>query len=398
MDTHRRWIRRTFAALCIGTIASSVLVHAQTRARLQRLETPPLTAAEPAKASGTVDLSAGYKLEAGPFDVETIMLELSIAGREEPLSLLIRAPKVKEGEQVAQLPDTIPLVIISHGAGGSKLAFGPLSEHWASHGYAVVHPTHDDSLMQRRARGERMPRSAGGVINNVRPAERVADVKAILDELASIESAVPGWRGDEHRITKIDRDRIAVAGHSAGALTAMMAIGTKVRGLRMGTGLLNGHQSIGDERVRAAIVISGQGADRPMLSEDSWKHITKPMLVISGSLDTSPAFPTTPERRCDPFKFSSDTVIEGESADPLGPNKFLLFIEGATHGSYQGKSPTWAGREQPTTDLSIITNTVSASSLAFLDRALKSDADAQKYLTSESIERLSGGKATLEHK
>jgi len=398
MDSHRRWIRRSIAAICIGAIASAAVVHAQTRARLQRLEAQPSPTAGAVASPGIVDLSAGYKLEAGPFDVETRMLELPMAGREQPLSLLIRAPKAKEGKQAAQLPGAIPLVIFSHGAGGSKLAFGPLSQHWASHGYAVVHPTHDDSLMQRRARGERMPRSAGGVINNVRPAERVADVKAIIDHLEAIESAVPAWREGENRITKIDRERIAVAGHSAGALTAMMSIGTKVRGLRMGTGLLNGHQSIGDDRVRAAIVISGQGADRPMLSEDSWKHITKPMLVMSGSLDTSPAFPTTPERRCDPFKLSSDTVTEGEGGDPLGPNKFLLFIEGATHGSYQGKSPTWAGREQPTTDLSIITNAVGASSLAFLDRALKSNVEAQNYLTSESIERLSGGKATLEHK
>jgi len=168
-------------------------------------------------------------------------------------------------------------VIFSHGAGGARDAFPDLSTSWAARGYVVIHCTHDDSIQLRRQKGEKLigllsdPKS---LVRDVKPMERLADIKLILDKLKDLEQSVKTRPGAD-KLT-FDTSRIAIAGHSAGALTTQMAIGVKVRGTRSGAGILT-PVDVGDSRLTCAIVISGQGLTNRMLTKDSWSELDKPM-------------------------------------------------------------------------------------------------------------------------
>jgi predicted dienelactone hydrolase len=279
-------------------------------------------------------------------------------------------------------------VVFSHGAGGSRDAFPDLTAHWASHGYIVVLPTHADSIQLRRRSGEdlsRLQRDLDSLRRDVKPLDRLADVTFVLDSIGTLEQLVAGLR-DKDDAGRIDRDRIAMAGHSAGALTTQMAAGVKVRGVAPGA-LLEA-RSVGDPRIDAAILVSGQGTTNRMFTEQSWNELSKPMLVITGSKDIAAIGSETPASRREPF----------EKAKP--GDKYLVFINGATHSSYQGRGPAARlDREQPTdTELEMITSVTSSATLAFLDLYLKDDPAARAYLGSEALVAFSGKKAALERK
>ena len=290
--------------------------------------------------------------------------------RDKNLPLLIRYPKGVPADK------KLPLIIFSHGAGGSYDAFPQLSEHWASHGYVVIHPTHSDSLSLRRQRGddlsglradpERLRRSVDIV-------DRLADISLILDSLDKIEAKVPRLRNGEEG--RIDRERIGMAGHSAGAYTTQVAYGTTIRAPRRGAP----SRDLSDPRIKAAILISGQGLTNRSLTEDSWKNIRGPMMVYAGSLDVSGISNETAESRRHSYEYA-----------PPGA-KYLVYIEGATHGSYQGRGLARVLGEEPTTDVKLITDAVAIGTLAFWDAYLMKDDEALRYLASEKLTRFGGG-------
>jgi predicted dienelactone hydrolase len=50
-----------------------------------------------------------------------------------------------------------PVIVFSHGAGGSGQNYFPLTHYWATHGYVIIQPTHNDSIALRRERGDAVP-------------------------------------------------------------------------------------------------------------------------------------------------------------------------------------------------------------------------------------------------
>ena len=325
----------------------------------------------------------GYKTGPGPWKVASQDLVLRDEKRQKDLEVTVRYPAVAQAA-----PGRFPLVVFSHGAGGSRDAFPDLTAHWASHGYIVVLPTHADSIQLRRRSGEdlsRLQRDLDSLRRDVKPLDRLADVTFVLDSIGALEQRVAGLR-DKDGAGRIDRDRIGMAGHSAGALTTQMAAGVKVRGAAPGA-LLEA-RSAGDPRIDAAILVSGQGTTNRMFTDQSWSELSKPMLVITGSKDIAAIGSETPASRREPF----DRAKPGD--------KYLVFIEGATHSSYQGRGPAARlDREQPTdAELEMITSVTSSATLAFLDLYLTDDPGARVYLGSEALVAFSGKKAALERK
>lgn len=331
----------------------------------------------PAPAPAVAAAPGPYRLAKGPHETgEVDRLVLKDAARGKDLEMTVRFPKSGAG-------GPWPVVVFSHGAGGSRNAFAELCRHWASWGYVTISPTHSDSIQLRRAAGEK-PSEYTDAIKNVDPMGRVADVKFILDSLGEIEARVPELKRPDGS-GRLDRQRIGMAGHSAGALTTQMMLGVKVRGRRIG-GLEP--RSEGDARVKAGIIVSGQGTNNRLLTDDSWKGIATPWLVITGSEDGSSRTGETPATRREPF----------EKAD--GPDKYLLFIEGATHSSYQGKGPGLRlDKDAPRGDkLKMIADATSSTTLAFLDRYLKGDADAGAWLKGGGVAAMTAGKAAITSK
>jgi predicted dienelactone hydrolase len=98
----------------------------------------------------------------------------------------------------------LPVVVFSHGMTLSMDDYAPLAGFWAAGGFVVIQPTHLDSP----GLAPDDPRTP--LIWRI----RTDDLACILDQLDAIEAGVPGLAG------RIDRDRIAAAGHSWGAQTA----------------------------------------------------------------------------------------------------------------------------------------------------------------------------------
>ena len=108
----------------------------------------------------------------------------------------------------------LPVVVFSHGNGWNLDGYAPLTAFWASRGFVVIQPTHLDSR-----------RNGFGFEHPVFPTiwtERIADLTRILDQLDTIEAAVPGLAG------RVDRSRVAATGHSWGGQTAQSLLGARI--------------------------------------------------------------------------------------------------------------------------------------------------------------------------
>jgi len=298
-------------------------------------------------------LELAYKADSGPMQVEISQrLVLKDAKRNKELQLRISFPKET---------GPFPVVVWSHGAGGSKDNYTPLVEHWASHGYVVIQPTHSDSRSLAAKFSD--PVFFGDWQS------RPADISFILDSISEIETIEPAVQG------RLDAKRVGVGGHSFGANTAQLIGGAKavVRGEE---------KSFVDARARAVMLLSGQGPGE-MLTEKSWMAFEKPMLVVSGSADGPTRTGQPAEWRKRPYELS-----------PAG-DKYLVWVEGLDHGYGGITGVNFNPKNKPNPEHVRYTKIVT---LAFWDAYLKERSDARDYLNSDKLPALSQGTLKLERK
>jgi predicted dienelactone hydrolase len=274
---------------------------------------------------------------------------------------------------IPNAPGPHPLIVFSHGAGGSGENYGALVTGWAQRGYVVISPTHADSIALKTPAERRGLRPRDVVLNAVTDVkgwqERPRDVTFVLDSLDELERRVPELAG------KVDRERIGVAGHSYGAMTATIIAGATIR-TKPGGELL----SLADPRVKAAVVLSGQGEGQMGFVPESWATLKIPLMVMTGSEDRG-AMRQDPRWRKAPFEHS-----------PAG-EKYWIYITGATHMSFTGRTVAGeAGRglflpgdERTVEQEKPIFAVIEQATGAFWDAQLKGDADAKKLLQSDHI-------------
>ncbi len=346
-----------FISICV--VAFLIRTRAQTKA-------PPAQAA--------------YKLADGPYVVETIDQTIHDAKRNKDLRVRFLIPKSG---------GPFPVIVFSHGAGGSGQNYFPLTGFWATHGYVVIQPTHSDSIALRREKGEQVPASPRELVNEYRFntddwINRVRDLTLIMDSLNDLEERLPQLKG------KMDQKRIGVGGHSYGAFTSQM-IGGALLDLPNGPKA----QSFSDDRPRALMLLSPQGKTQNGLIESSWKNMTRPTMSMTGSNDTG-VMGQLASWREDPFTYS-----------PPG-DKYLVFIDGAFHMSFTGAlaqadNPQMARRPMMArlvgrTNQKAIFDYVKIASIAFWDAYLKTDANAKAYLKSNSLIEYSRNSVKLNRK
>ncbi len=321
--------------------------------------------------------AVSYKPDPGPYEVRMVDdVQIADKTRAAPLSVRIYAPmeptpsddtnaaqpaerEPHEGELEEERSDKqsrFPLVVFSHGLGGSNNAFEIECAYWASHGYVVVVCEHLDSMRhpELRASLRRLSRSK-------RWERRVLDQKLVIDRVEEWAQAVEGLGADQ-----VDLDRIATAGHSYGAQTAVLMAGGRVERYE-GSALLG----FAEERVDIAIPISPQGPGQAGFADASWSELRIPALFITGTHDEShDGF--TPENRTVPFRNA-----------PAG-DKHLLVIDGATHSSFLER--TRHVRPDTRSNDPAHAHHTRQVTLAFLDAHLKEDEGAHTYLNSEGKE------------
>jgi predicted dienelactone hydrolase len=223
--------------------------------------------------------------------------------------------------------DDLPVIVFSHGFGESLDGYAPLVDFWAANGFAVVQPTHLDS------------RTLNVTPDDPRYPElwriRVEDLTHVVDRLDLVEAAVPGLAG------RLDRTRIAAAGHSWGAQTASMLLGARV----LDADGLPG-KDLSDPRIKAGVLLAVPGtggADlTPFAAENfsfmspGFAEMATPALVVAGDQDQSALTVRGPEWFADAYFLSPGT-------------KSLLTLYGAEHslGGISGYTVTETTDESP---------------------------------------------------
>jgi predicted dienelactone hydrolase len=202
---------------------------------------------------------------------------------------------------------SVPLIVFSHGFGGTKDGYQYLGQGWSQAGYVVILPTHigsdHDAVIRYGATVARDPAASFELQQ-----DRTADVKYILSSLDQLENRIPALK------RKIDRKKIGVAGHSMGAGTAMLLGGAEAAA----SGRL---QAFRDPRVTAIITMSPQGSGEEGFDAHSWDNMRIPVMTMSGTLDLGVGG-QPPSWRQEAYKHM-----------PAG-DKYQVIVRGARHLSF----------------------------------------------------------------
>lgn len=250
---------------------------------------------------------------------------LEVPGRLASLQMKVSAPETGSD---------LPIILLSHGHGmanflSSLHGYGPLADFWAAHGFVVIQPTHLDSttLDLREADHPEAP---------LYWRTRAKDMSHILDHLDEVEAAVPGLVG------RLDRDRVAVAGHSLGGGTASLLLGMRVLDPDD-----DAERDLSDPRIKAGVIFAAPGIGDEHLAPFSAEHypmtkyidfseMTGPALVVAGDEDLNLNFSDRLSYRWDAYTCSPEP-------------KSLLTVFGAEHilGGISGYDASETTDEDP---------------------------------------------------
>lgn len=266
--------------------------------------------------------------------------------RDRTLPIKIYYPK--------EITAPLPVVIVSHGLGGSREGLKYVGEYWAAHGYIAVHIQHvgsDISLIKNTKPADMMAELQKGE-SAEQFMDRVFDVRFVIDELTRRNTD-----GKWPLHGKLDLSKIAMAGHSFGAVTTLAVSGHSFAG----------GKNFRDSRIKVCIVLSPS----PPRGGDSKKAfdtvIIPPMFHFTGTKDeVNPAIsPVKAAQRREPF----DAI---NSSD-----QFLVILTDADHAVFGGRGATNA---KPNTASAAWIDLIQRGSTAFLDAYLKGDEKAKKFL------------------
>ncbi|MBI4864152.1 MAG: dienelactone hydrolase [Candidatus Riflebacteria bacterium] len=246
----------------------------------------------------------------------------------------------------------VPVVLFSHGLGGSRHGCAYLGRHWAGRGYVAVfiqHPGSDTSVWRDQPLGQRMAamRQAAGLQNFLL---RVEDVPTVLDRLERL-----GRERGSALAGRIDPTRVGMSGHSFGAVTAQAVSGQS---------LPLGRQAFTDRRVRAALAFSPSAPRAGFGATRAFDGVRIPWMLMTGTKDVASIGGATVESRLSIFP----------ALPPGGKYELVLFE--AQHSAFADRGlPGDALQRNPNHHRAIL-----ALSTAFWDAWLADDPAARRWL------------------
>lgn len=263
----------------------------------------------------------------------------------------------------AQLNEPTPVIVFSHGLGGSREAAGYLGQYWARNGYVcffVQHPGSDQSFWKDDAAGGigrdgLLAKFKTTVKNPMHAVNRAEDVHFVIDQIERLNKADQQLRG------KLDLTKIAIAGHSYGSWTALTASGQRLQTPR-GRSI-----SSPDERVKVAIYLSPTSPREGVDPSMAFGEIKIPGLHFTGTRDDSPVNDSKAFQR----RIAFDNISKSD--------QYLLILDGADH-------MVFGGRPRPTENKvdAMHQRVVQQTSLKFLDAYLKRDPQALVWLREQA--------------
>lgn len=278
---------------------------------------------------------------------DELLLMIEDQQRDRSIPVKIYLPKDKK---------PVPIILFSHGLGGSRHNNSYLGTHWADNGYLSVfmqHPGSDADILKTSRVGQRFTAlmSAANLENS---RARVEDVRSVINQLET-------WNQTEkHPLSgRLNLEHIGLSGHSFGAVTTV-----HVAGYRSPLG-----RSSPDERVTAFIAMSPQPG-RGREPKAALRGIKKPMLCMTGTEDRSPLNRNlTPDMRKQVYE-----------SLPAG-DKFQLVLKDAGHMAFSGgrtvriKARSPQSKHHPT---------IQKISVCFWNAYLKNDKKSLEHLKSKN--------------
>lgn len=215
-----------------------------------------------------------------------------------------------------QAPGPLPLLVFSHGIGGSRRGYSYIGQHLASQGIASLHVQHVGS--DRALWTGNLFSLAGRLQQAADTSEalaRVQDMRFALDRLLA------------ERGSQLDAARLAVAGHSYGANTSLLLAGAAVPG----------YEELREPRFKAAVFISApplHGVEQPT---QALAAIRLPSLHITCTDDVIrvPGYYSEARERVQLFEQT------GSSA------KWLAVFKGGSHSVFTDRAGTGGVEANP---------------------------------------------------
>jgi predicted dienelactone hydrolase len=266
----------------------------------------------------------------------------------------------------ATLTGLHPVIIFSHGLGGSREAGGYLGEALATHGYVcffIQHYGSDETVWK----GKSLTQAGAALKNSLKePANftnRAADIPFVVQALQQLQQQDALLKGH------LDLNNIGMAGHSYGARSTMIAAGE----------LLGGRiDQYTVPQIKAGLVLSPNTPEKVNGNlKDYYANIRIPLFHMTGTKDDYPLDRTgnfDPAQRQLPYQHISSSP------------QYLLVLNGATHATFGGGSRPRFGAAN-TRHLSAITT----GAIAFFDAYLKNDKQQLQWLQQQYSNSLQKG-------
>lgn len=297
-------------------------------------------------ALASVSLGAAKTLTYDPLkvtDVEIVSktFEVRDIKRDRNLPIRVYLPEAKK---------SAPVILFSHGLGGSCDNNPYLGNHWAQRGYVVVfvqHPGSDESVWKDVPAPQRMGamKQAASASNSM---NRNSDIPAVIDALTR-------WNVDQENALhgRLDLTHIGMSGHSFGAVTTQAVAGQSAAG---------GRVSFLEPRITAAVMMS---PSIPAMGDPAkaFAAIRIPCLLMTGTLDNSPIGNSTVEDRLKVFPNLSNAPA------------WQVVFDKATHMSFGDRD--FKGKSQSANRYH---KAILALTTAFWDAELRGEKDAKAWL------------------
>lgn len=282
-----------------------------------------------------------------------------------------RPVKIKVYYPVNHSMTNLPVIVWSHGLGGSVDGAAFLSRFLSAHGFVIVHLQHhgtDSSLWEGQKghpwdiiRATHIPRSVS--------LNRFADVPFMLDQF-------PAWMEAHPEIVEhVDLSTMGMSGHSFGALTTQVMAGMmfpdesgKLRRSR-------------EARFKAGILYSPGPIAHLSLDDpdDIYGTIDLPMLHITGTDDSSPV---------ENWDYTKRLVVYENTSKA---QKHLLVIKDGDHMVFNGSR----GKLGQNPNREKHEEIIKIAALAYWEATLKKDRAAREWLTQGGFTDWLGGEGSF---
>jgi predicted dienelactone hydrolase len=209
-----------------------------------------------------------------------------------------------------------PVLAFSHGYGGSGIGAVFFTESLASHGWIVAAPDHHDRHSAVRIRtGQVKDYDRRGLLNH---AQEIAvsgpsDRDKYLYRIDEIQCVLDGLLASDQFGSLVDRDRIAIGGHSFGGFTALGLCGT----------IAERH----DPRIKAVLLFS-TGAGGYLFTESEIAAVSVPSMIYLGERERV--------RNQKRGKYTM-TELTSKIYENLPLPKYMLEIKDAGHFSFNDR-------------------------------------------------------------